>query len=404
MICENQTQKDRQIHRSESAFNYFDFLTKIIYFKRKNNGGFMVISFKNELVPSYISFLNGMYSSLRETNKENNLPEKSYLERVPEEKRDSPTEISKALLKDYEVFTQNNKELPLEELNKNYGIFARMFHGLHRVCSREESDALMRHLKKVGKTVDDITTELSDSFHKFSRQVKTVCNEAQEKFNITGLKIKMENEPCYYRMAVYGDRCESFWSVMTAKEARLIQEKTNQKNGVNYNGNGAFSFMISDNGIPKKYIDLADKVTASIRELYDTSKDKYSSCWDWNTSPTFTDWKSEASLLMEKTSEPYPYKVGLALLKDCQRFYEFQRLFGISYEEQQDIWQGFYDCLEVVGGFCEESLNKEGFSQEIKDLTLPVLDSLNKEKDAAREEVFSLEVMIGSLDALELEF
>ena len=87
----------------------------------------MLIDLKSEKVPHYINFLNKMYSSLRRAHKENDLPDKSYLERLPENEKNSSIAVSKALLKDYDTFVQNSDELSLGVLREGYGMFTGIF-------------------------------------------------------------------------------------------------------------------------------------------------------------------------------------------------------------------------------------------------------------------------------------
>lgn len=225
----------------------------------------------------------------------------------------------------------------------------------------------------------------------------------------------MEEKLYYYRMDLCGEGNTTFWRAMTAEQAKLIQDVTDPHNGrVTCKDAWSPSFSISNIGIPEKYVDLADKFTSDLKKIYDAApgSEKAQPHWDLVESPKTTNWESNISLLMDGNMFPHPASIARAFLQDYERLVEFDITvcdgLPLSYEEEKELWQGFYDCWKDIKSLCEEYLKRENLNPKDKETTKAVLNTFNKYEEKFQRVLEDIQLDIDEakqdMDNPEIEF
>lgn len=171
-------------------------------------------------------------------------------------------------------------------------------------------------------------------------------------------------------MGLYGEGISSRWNAMTKEEAETIRTQFGRKDIEVLSEKYAPSFKISDNGIPKKYVDLAEKITSDLKSIYQQGiNDEY---WDWPESPKHTNWDSNIKGIMFEYEDPNPHIITLAFLKDCDRFIAFNDLLcdnlSLSLEDERKNFSDFKECLCELDTLCRDEIKKENCDPATKQL------------------------------------
>lgn len=127
-----------------------------------------------------------MYFSLRRTHKENDLPDKSYLEKLPENEKNSSIAVSKALLKDYDIFVQNSDGLSLGVLRECYSMFTGIFSNMKDPCVRDEDWIFSHRIQKhsEGEAIVSpeirVSEELTEKHEEALEKVRAIDSEIEQ--------------------------------------------------------------------------------------------------------------------------------------------------------------------------------------------------------------------------------